>query len=219
MNKNLLIQLVNWPKYYISGAELRIILPGESNSRKAIIKRAIHEGFLERVKRNLYLIKNIENKPPVNAFEMAQFVYGPSYISFESALSYYGWIPEAVPVICSATVKQSKEFNTHIATFSYEKIPNKIFSVGVMQIKEDKSYYLIANPWKAVADMNYTRKKNWSDINEFMGDLRIELASLINSNIELLNVLSQEYPHKLTRKVLKSIFNSLDKFGGNNNDN
>ena len=67
MNKNLLIQLINWPKYYITGAELGIIVPGESNSRKAIIKRAVQEGFLERLKRNLYLIKNIDNKPPVNA--------------------------------------------------------------------------------------------------------------------------------------------------------
>ncbi|OGT48182.1 MAG: hypothetical protein A3F17_08500 [Gammaproteobacteria bacterium RIFCSPHIGHO2_12_FULL_41_15] len=44
-----------------------------------------------------YLMRHIANKPIINTFELAQFIYGPSYISFEldscwtnkRALPYY----------------------------------------------------------------------------------------------------------------------------------
>ena len=136
MNEVFLNKLVGWPTYFITGTDLKIIIPGSDHSRKAIIKRSVHEGYLERLKRDLYIIQNIPNKPLINAFEIAQHIHGPSYISFESALSYHGWIPEAVHVISSATSKRSKEFNTNIATFSYEKIPSKIFALVVRQVTE-----------------------------------------------------------------------------------
>lgn len=212
MNSNLLKQLVNWPKYYISGTDLKVILPGTDHSRKAIIKRAVHEGYLVRLKRDYYIINNIANKPSINEFELAQLIYGPSYISFESALSYHGWIPEKVTVICSATIKQTKTFNTPIATFSFEKIPNKVFSLGVTQIKEKKSNYFMANPWKAIADMIYCREKRWDTITDLMGDLRIEVTSIEESSLGLLQQLSNEYPHKPTRQVLKKINTTLGKY-------
>jgi predicted transcriptional regulator of viral defense system len=121
MNPNLLQQLVNWPHYFISGTELKAILTGAEDARKAIIKRAVHEGYLQRLRRDYYLIRNIANKPIINTFELAQFIYGPSYIGFESALSYHEWIPERVAVTCSATVKQTKSFNTSVGEFSFEK--------------------------------------------------------------------------------------------------
>jgi predicted transcriptional regulator of viral defense system len=218
MNNDFLYRLINWPKYFITGTDLRIVIPGTDDIRKAIVKRAVHEGYLERLKRDLYLIRNINNTALVNAFEIAQLVYGPSYISFESALSYYGWIPESVPVICSATVKQSKIFNTNFAAFSFEKIPNIAFSYGLTQIKDQNSKYLIADPWKAIADMIYLRKKKWRNLTELMEDLRIESDSILQSNTELLNVLSKVYPHKLVRQVLKNIAISIDNLKESNNE-
>jgi len=219
MQKDFLHKLINWPKYFITGTDLRFVLPGTDNTRKAIIKRAIHEGYLQRLKRDLYLIKNIDNKALINSFEISQFIYGPSYISLESALSNHGWIPEAVPVICSATIKKTKTFNTSIASFSFEKVPNKIFSLGVAQVEENNSYFLIAAPWKAIADMIYCRKKHWKNVSELMGDLRIEFDSISQSDFDLLATLSEEYPHKLTRTVLNNIRKSITQLKNNSNEN
>ena len=211
MNSNFLQQLVNWPNYFISGTELKSMLPGTEDARKAIIKRAVHEGYLQRLRRDYYLIRNIANKPMINTFELAQFIYGPSYISFESALSYHGWIPERVTVTCSATVKQTKSFNTPVGEFSFEKIPNDSFKLGVSYVKEESASYLIADPWKAIADMIYCRKKTWGSINDLTLDLRIEEDSIKSHKLDLLSELSEEYLHKFTKKTLQSFFKELIK--------
>ncbi|OGT52763.1 MAG: hypothetical protein A3F17_08690 [Gammaproteobacteria bacterium RIFCSPHIGHO2_12_FULL_41_15] len=211
MNSNFLQQLVNWPNYFISGTELKSMLPGTEDARKAIIKRAVHEGYLQRLRRDYYLIHHIPNKPMINTFELAQFIYGPSYISFESALSYHGWIPEGVTVTCSATVKQTKSLNTPVGEFSFEKIPNNSFKLGVSHIKEESASYLMADPWKAIADMIYCRKKTWGSINDLTLDLRIEEDSIKSHKLDLLSELSEEYLHKFTKKTLQSFFKELIK--------
>ncbi len=211
MNSKLLQQLVSWPHYFISGTELKSMLAGTEDARKAIIKRAVHEAYLQRLRRDYYLIRHIANKPIINTFELAQFLYGPSYISFESALSYHGWIPERVTVTCSATVKQTKSFNTPVGKFSFDKIPNDSFKLGVYYVKEETSKYLMADPWKAIADMIYCRKKSWKSINDLMFDLRIEEDSIKKHKLDLLAELSKTYPHKSSRQTLQIFFKELKK--------
>ena len=211
MNPTFLQQLISWPNYFISGTELKSILPGTEDTRKAIIKRAVLEGYLQQLRRDYYLIRHIPNKPMINTFELAQFIYGPSYIGFESALSYHGWIPEGVTVTCSATIKQATSFNTPVGEFSFEKTPNDSFKLGVFCIKEEKALYLMADPWKAIADMIYCRKKTWAAINDLMLDLRIEEDSIKRHSLDLLAELSTEYPHKVTRKTLQTFFKELNE--------
>ena len=131
-----------------------------SDSRHAIIKRAIQKGYLIPIRRDLYLIKN--SKTSLNSFEIATIIYGPSYVSFESALSYHGWIPEAVRTTTCATVKRAKEFETPIGIFSYEHIPIKAFSFGVEQHQQGILTLFIATPIKALADIIYARKRTWA---------------------------------------------------------
>ena len=218
MNNTLLEALIGWPKPFIKSPDIRLLLGRSLDACKGIIKRAVHEGYLLRLRQGLYLIKMLPNKPLPNKFELAQQIYGPSYISFESALSYAGWIPEAVVVTCSACIKQTKEFRTHLGTFTYEKIPNSIFNVGVSFVKENESSYLIADPWKAIADMIYFRNRRWKSIHELSGDLRIEMAEIETSNKELLQFLSKHYPHALTQKILIKFYSELIDFLGENDE-
>lgn len=106
MNISFLEILLNWPKSYISGIDLHYILDKTADSRQAIIKRAVRKGYLIPIRRDLYLIKNTKGVP-LNSFEIAPIIYGPSYVSFESALSYHGWIPEAVRTTTCASVKRA----------------------------------------------------------------------------------------------------------------
>jgi len=77
----------------------------------------------------------------------------------------------------------------------------------------------MANPWKAIADMIYSRKKQWSDVSMLMDDLRIEPNSIINSNLDLLSTLASDYPHKFTQKIVKNIINSISRMRDSNHDN
>lgn len=200
MNRNFFEILLNWPKPYISGIDLHYILDKSTYSRHAIIKRAIQKDYLIPIRRDLYLIKN--SKTLINSFEIAPIIYGPSYVSFESALSYHGWIPEAVRTTTCASVKRNKEFETPIGIFSYEHIPTDVFSFGVEQHQKDGLTLFIAAPVKALADTIYARKRTWPTIDDLSEDLRIEPESFQNSDKKLLADLIENYPSPRVKNTL-----------------
>lgn len=193
MNKEIFDILLLWPKPYISGTDLHHILDKSSYSRQAIIKRARQKGLMTQIRRDLYLI-NRPGMHPINSFEIAPIIYGPAYISFESALSYHGWIPEAVRTITCASTKRAQEFETPLGIFSYEHIPIKAFSLGIEQYEKEGSTLFIAAPMKAIADMIYARKKLWKTIDDLCEDLRIEPDSIKKSDKQLLTTLAENYP-------------------------
>lgn len=208
MNSNFLENLLNWSKPYISGIDLHYILDKSADSRQAIIKRAIGKGYLIPIRRDLYLIKNAK-RALINTFEIATIIYGPSYVSFESALSYHGWIPEAVRTTTCASVKRAKEFETSIGIFSYEHIPIKAFSFGVEQHQKDALTLFIASPVKALADIVYARKRTWSSISDLSEDLRIEIDSFQNSDKKVLIELIENYPSPRVKKTLNVLLKGL----------
>ncbi len=208
MNTSFLEILLTWPKPYITGVDLHYILDKTANSRQAVIKRAVRKGYLIPIRRDLYLIKNTK-KSSLDTFEIAPIIYGPSYISFESALSYHGWIPEAVRTVTCASVKRGKEFETPIGIFSYEHIPTKAFSFGVGQHQQGALTLFIASPIKALADIVYARRRTWESLEDLSNNLRIDIDSFQNFDRKLLVQLIEDYPSPRVKKTLKLILNEL----------
>jgi predicted transcriptional regulator of viral defense system len=209
MNRKLLESLIHWPKSFLTYTEIILLLNKNTNSCDAVIRRAIKAGYLQRLIRGLYLITSKVGASRPDSREVAQFIYGPSYISFEAALSWHGWIPEGVRVTTSAAVKRSKEFSTSIGLFTYERIPTEVFALGVRHIKTSSGSFLMADGWKALADIIYTRNNCWSCIEDIYEDLRIEKEDLVNSNLELLKELASLYPNKCTRYYLNLYYQEL----------
>lgn len=200
--------LWTWPKSYITGVDLHHILDKSRDSRQGIIKRSIQAGYLIPLKRDLFLIKKPNGTPP-DFFEVAAIIYGPSYISFESSLSFHGWIPEAVRTITSATVKRANEFETPVVFFTYSRIPIEIFSFGVQQVTRGNHNIFIASPIKAIADMIYARKRIWNSLVDLMEDLRIERDSFESPDKETLLDLSNHYPSARVRNTLNTFYKEL----------
>ena len=209
MNKKLLETLINWNKPYITRIGIGVLLDKTPDACDAIIRRAILSGYLLRIKRGIFLITKKAGADIPDTFEIAQLVYGPSHISFESALSFHSWIPEGVRVTTSATSKTPKEFSTPIGPFSFERIPYQSFSLGVKHIKTDVSSYLMADPWKAIADMIYVRKKAWPNLAHITEDLRVEEEDFKESDLNVLEVLALEYNSKYVRTLLKKYYMEL----------
>lgn len=208
MKKNFIEFLLSWPRSYISGTDLSCFLNKSSNARQAIIKRAIKAGYLTPLRRDLFLVKSLQKKL-VNAFEIAMILHGPSYISFESALSYHGWIPEAVQTTTCATTKKSKEFETPIGIFSYTHVPLKVFALCVEQHFEKNMGFFIASPLKALADMIYIRNRDWSTINDLYEDLRIEPDKLQSIDKESFLNLIQHYPSTRVKTILTLLLKEI----------
>lgn len=203
MKSQFLEILFNWPKCYISGTDLHHILDKSTASRQGIIKRSVQKGYLTPIRRDLYLIKNAK-KSLLNSFEVATIIYGPSYVSFESALSHHGWIPEAVRTTTCASVKRSKEFETPIGLFSYEHIPIEAFSLGVEQQLQDSVTLFIASPIKALADMIYARKRSWESLEDLSEDLRIDIERFHSFDKDLLRALIENYRSLRVKQTLKN---------------
>ena len=77
------------------------------------------DGQLIRLKRGLYVVSSEVSGEPVNACLCANHIYGPSYVSLQYALRYYGLIPEQVFTVTSMTMKHSMVFYTPLARFDY----------------------------------------------------------------------------------------------------
>ena len=107
-------------------------------------------GELIRLKKDLY----VNNNASISKELAANHLYGTSYISLETALAYYGMIPERVYSVRSMTTKRATNFTTPLGNFEYKTISADYFSIGLRQeIVENQYAFLIATPTKAVCDM------------------------------------------------------------------
>ena len=92
----------------------------------AKINRLIKNGELIVLRRGLFVPGPKTNIAQPEPFLVANHLRGPSYISLESALSYWRLIPERVYEICSVTIKSTRIYKTEIGRFSYPMYPSLI---------------------------------------------------------------------------------------------
>ncbi|MBF0569304.1 MAG: hypothetical protein HQL18_00810 [Candidatus Omnitrophica bacterium] len=154
-----------------SHAALTACVPGSAARRYSLLKRAMASGDVVQIRRGLYCLAQKYRRRPLDLFEAAQKIYGPSYISFESALSYHGWIPEAVRSVTSASFGKAKEFSSEVGVFSFRRVPVNIFFEGVERLPNG---VLIARPFKALLDYIYIYKKDWIGIEPVIKSLRVD---------------------------------------------
>lgn len=106
------------------------------------------------------LVKGIyETNPKTSGSKLAQFIYGPSYLSFDYVLSMEGLIPEAVydTFTCATFNKRkSKIYTNHFGTFIYKDVPNDVFALGVKAIIDGEYSFHVATAEKALCDKLYT---------------------------------------------------------------
>lgn len=110
-------------------------------------------GTLIRLKKGMYVVAPKVSGKLVSVELIANHLYGPSYVSMESALRYYGLIPESVYTVQSMTTKHSRKFNNSLGKFKYTQCAREYFPVGIRQEIKDNTSFLIATPEKALCDL------------------------------------------------------------------
>lgn len=127
------------------------------------------------------LVKGVyETNPNVEGSRLAQFIYGPSYLSFDYVLSKVGLIPEAVySTFTCATFnkKKIKTYKNKFGTFIYRDVPKMVFSLGVTAFNDGGYSYQMATGEKALCDKLYSLSpvKTIKDLKELLfEDLRID---------------------------------------------
>lgn len=170
------------------------------------LSREVKNGRFFRIKNGLY--ETNQNTP---GYLLASSIYGPSYISFEYALSHYGLIPERVNTITSATFEKKKKkiYKSDFGMFTYRDIPSGAYPEEVLLKIEGDYSYQIATPEKALCDKLYTLfpLKNYSNLeNMLFNDLRIdedEFKKLDLNKIEKLSCLYHSNNINLLSRYMK----------------
>lgn len=111
------------------------------------------KGYIKKIINRWYLFADVI--PNENLlYLVSNRIYSPSYVSFESALSYYRLIPEGVYTITSATSLKTQLFTTSIGKFSYRHLkPELIFGYTLIEVNGQR--YKIAEPEKLILDYLY----------------------------------------------------------------
>jgi predicted transcriptional regulator of viral defense system len=160
-------------------------------SPRSKITNLLKSGQIIRVTKGLYVFGPKERRSLLNLESLANQIYGPSYVSLEYALAFYGLIPEYVAEVTCVTTKRQKKYETPIGRFSYTPIPVSLFSTGftLCQITDYESA-LIATKEKALADLLYVRKlkiKTIADLQSLLFDnLRLDEAEVKKFHIGIL---------------------------------
>ncbi len=123
----------------------------------------VKKGYLLRLKNGLYAFSREKEK--LRGENIAFLLCQPSYLSLESALAWYGFIPEIVYAYTSITARITRTFDNAFGRFIYRHVKSGLFW-GYTEMKTDQGPYLLAEPEKALLDyfyLNLARLNNEDD--------------------------------------------------------
>lgn len=173
------------------------------------ISRMVQKGELIRLKNGFFLIAEKIQESPVPYEQIANLLYGPSYISFEWALSFYKMIPEGVYVVTSASTTKSKSFSTPVGTFDYTYLSHLRYAIGIDQNENAGGRFLIATPEKALADLVHLKSRHLEK-----HDLLVDLIEARRMDEEQLKNLDKQLLHEIAEKYRsKAVMNLINVLG------
>lgn len=173
---------------------------------KGKIRRDIQTGVLTQVTRGVY-----ESNANTDGKYLAGLIYGPSYLSFDYALSQYSLIPEIVyNTFTSATFNKgkTKKHENLFGLFTYRDVPSLVYNLGVNIVEENGYSYQIASPEKALCDKLYTLSpvKNKRELNMLLfSDLRIDKGMFDKLNKDDIMQLAPLYKSTNLKLLMKII--------------
>ncbi len=148
-------------------------------------------GQIIRLKKGMYVASPAETGKALSLELIANHLYGPSYVSREYALRYYGLIPERVYLITSLTIKHSRDFVNETGNYTYQNCTKEYFPIGVRMEQSGGVNFLIASPEKALCDViNFSKNltlRFMTDVERYLEeDIRFDTDSLRSLDIDIL---------------------------------
>lgn len=208
----------------ISGEEFdyRALLDGlrEYDRPRDKITALLKQGTIIRVKKGIYVFGERYRRRPFSREILANMLYGPSYVSLETALHYYGLIPERVEAMTSVTGARGRRFFTPVGLFIYRGVSMNAYRIGIDQVElENGRSFLIATPEKALADKiqadRGTAIRTQAEMRTYLMDsLRIDPEGLENLNAETISLIAAQYRSRKLQLLSALVL----RLGGRGND-
>lgn len=183
----------------LDSVRMRAELAGMADQRGKIA-RMLKSGGLISLRRGLYA-----SRRDLDPHCLAGPIYGPSYISFETALAWHGMIPKGVTEILSATPKRAASFENGFGRFRYRAIPKPVHSIGILRITDSDLPFLIASPTKALVDRIALEPgfRSMADVARWKEGMRIDTG--IGLDREELSECADRYGRPAVRWLLRYV--------------
>jgi len=186
-----LYQTLEKNKYYVfSFEDILSFFPHENKgAAKTMIYRWKQKGWICPLKRGFYELTYPKDFT-VSDMHIANKLYEPSYVSLETALSYYSIIPEVSMGVTSVTTKPTRRFKNKHGLFIYRTVKPEIFT-GYYVEKQGNFTILIAEAEKALVDYLYFKTYRLKKI--VLKDERLDKILIAKLNKKKINKYAKLY--------------------------
>lgn len=142
------------------------------------LSRWVKTGKIIQLRRGWYLLAAPFRKIEPHPFLIANRLKKASYVSLQSALAYYGMIPEYVPVVTCVTTGRPEVVKTSAGTFAFKHIKKSFFNgYENVEIAHGQSIF-IASPEKSLLDLIYLT--SGSQNMSFLQELRLQNLDILD---------------------------------------
>ncbi len=199
---------------FLKASQLGRLIGGSPDRRYGLVNRAMKSGELLRLQRGLYILADRYRSHPCHPFAVAQALVPGSYVSFETALAYHGWIPERVFDTASVVPgRKSWKYNIEkLGFYSFHPltIHSGYFLEMVNRVQVDGQTMLVATPCRALLDLVCLQKISWKGLNWIYEGLRIDSGLLGTITRRDINALKLVYKNKRVKSFISSLYLELD---------
>jgi len=159
--------------------ESSLLLAGNINPDivRLQLSRWTKSGRIYQLRRGLYAIAPPYQKVKPHPFLIANRLQRPSYVSLQSALAFYGMIPDTIHSTLSVTAGRPERLETPLGTFEFRHIKPGLLS-GYRMTELDGQEALVAAPEKALLDLVYLTPGG--EAPEYLQELRLQNLDRIN---------------------------------------
>ena len=165
------------------------------------LSRWTKAGRIYQLRRGLYALAPPFQKAKPHPFVVANHMMRSSYVSLQSALGYYGLIPDIVPVTTSVTTGRVNQWETPLGTYTFRHIKTELFSGYRLIDLGGNQQAFVATPEKALLDLVHLRPGG--DTPEYLRELRLQ--SLDELDLARLQLQAEQASPKLKRAAASVI--------------
>lgn len=136
--------------------ESALLLAGDVKSQniRLQLSRWTKSGRIYQLRRGLYAVAPPYQKTRPHPFVIANRLQRASYVSLQSALAFYGLIPDVVTVTSSITTRRPEQLKTPLGDFNFRHVrPGLLFGYRMIDLGGQQA--LVATPEKALLDLVY----------------------------------------------------------------
>jgi len=182
--------------------ESSILLAGNVDPKliRIQLSRWVKAGKIYQLRRGLYSIAPPYQRRQPHPFLVANHLQKASYVSLQSALSFYGLIPEVVNITTSVSTGRPERLDTPLGTFEFRHLKTELL-FGYRMIELGEQSALIATPEKALLDLIYLQPGG--DSPAYLKELRLQNTEKLDK--DLLRKQSEKFNTPKLQNAVKAI--------------